>query len=155
VRLNGPELRAHTRVVLAFARPDRLRLEIPGPTGARLVVLVRGEQLLAVFPGERAFLRGGARAQDLEALLGIALLPSEIMDLLTGRRPAGLRACEVRWDDRLPRRIDAALQDGTRLRVSVQDADADPELPARAFQEPPHAGFRSISAAEARQLWSR
>ena len=35
-------------------------------------------------PGRARRLRGAARAEDLESLLGVALAPSEVMDLLTG-----------------------------------------------------------------------
>src|SRR6266540_212 len=106
VSLRGPELRARTRVLLAFRRPDALRIELPGPTGARLIAVARGERLWAVFPAERAVYEGAARAEDLASLLGVALTPSEVMDLLTGvplcrarskrRSPTG-RVSRPRW----------------------------------------------------------
>ena len=37
IALDGPTLRARTPVLLAFRRPDALRIEVPGPAGPRLV----------------------------------------------------------------------------------------------------------------------
>ena len=45
-------------------------------------------RLTAVFPGERAVFRGEATAAGLEDLLGVALRPAEVMDLLRGRAVA-------------------------------------------------------------------
>jgi hypothetical protein len=54
VSVSGPEVRGRSRVLLAFRRPDALRIEIPGPAGARLVAVVRAGRLTAVLPAERA-----------------------------------------------------------------------------------------------------
>jgi hypothetical protein len=155
VRLKGPELRARTRALVAFRRPDALRVEIPGPTGARLVAVARAGRLWAVFPGERAVFSGPATAADLENLLGVALAPGEVMDVLVGRRPAAVRAYEARWGPYLPRAIQATLPDGARLQVDVKEPLTDPDLPDAAFDEPPHAGYRTVDAEEARTLWTR
>ena len=155
VSLRGPELRARTRVLLAFRRPDALRIEIPGPTGARLVAVARGDRRWAVFPGERAIYAGAARAEDLESLLGVALAPPEVMDLLTGVRSPRVREYRVRWGASLPRQIDATLPDGAKLKATVEDAQAPAtSLGESAFTEPPHAGYRSVDADQARALWS-
>ena len=155
VTLRSPELRARTRALVAFERPDRMRLEIPGPAGARFVALAADARLLAVFPAERAVFRSGATAAEMERLLGVALTPAEMMDVLLGLPPKGLRSYEARWGARLPAWIETTLADGTRLRLEVHDAEADASLPAGAFVEPAHAGYRRVDAAEARQLWSR
>lgn len=155
VTLRGPELRARTRVLVAFERPDRMRLEIPGPAGARFVALAAEARLLAVFPAERAVFRSGASAAEMERLIGVALTPAEMMDALLGVPPPGVRAYEARWGPRLPRRIETTLVDGARLRLEVDDPDAGASLPAQAFVEPAHAGYRTVDAAEARRLWSR
>ena len=155
VTLRGPELRARTRVLLAFRRPDGLRIEIPGQKGARLIAVARGERLWAVFPGERAVYEGAARAEDLESLLGVALAPSEVMDLLTGVPSPRVRAYRARWGAALPRQIDATLPDGARLKATVADAEAPATtLGPSAFTEPPHDGYRSVDADQARALWS-
>jgi hypothetical protein len=107
-----------------------------------------------VFPAERALYSGAATPEDLEALLGVALGPAEVMDLLVGARPARVRAYEARWGERLPRRIAATMPDGARLEVTVEDAEADPALGPAAFAEPPHQGYRPVDADEARRLWS-
>jgi hypothetical protein len=75
------------------------------------------------------------------------------MDLLVGRPPSRVRAYEARWRGPLPARVTATLPDGGRLRVTVDEADAGAALPDAAFDEPPHAGYRTIEAQEARRLW--
>jgi hypothetical protein len=156
VSLRGPELRARTPVLLAFQRPGDLRLEVPGPAGARLVAVAQGERLWAVFPAERALYSGRARAEDLESLLGVALSPVEVMDLLTGVASPRLRSYRARWGPALPRQIEAILPDGARLKVTVAEAEAPAStLGETAFAEPPHPGYRAIGADEARALWSR
>jgi hypothetical protein len=153
VTLRGPELRGRTAVLLGFRRPGDLRIEIPGPTGARLVAVAQADALTAVFPGERAVYRGPATAAGLEALLGIALSPSEVMDLLVGTPSPAVRDYRVRWGPALPRELSATLPDGGRLKVTVETATPDAGLPEAAFAEPPHEGYRAIDAAEARRLW--
>jgi hypothetical protein len=106
-----------------------------------------------VFPADRAFFSGRATEADFEALLGVALTPSEVMDLLVGLPAPRLRAYEARWRGPLPARITATLPDGGRLRVTVDEADPGASIPEQAFAEPPHAGYRTIAADEARRLW--
>jgi hypothetical protein len=145
VSLRGPSFRARSPVLVAFARPDALRIEVPGPGGARLVAVTRDGRLAAVFPGERAFFQGEATPAQLEALLGVALSPPEVIDLLLGVPSPRLRRYEARWGEDLPRRIDATLPDGGRLRLTVEDAER---------AEPPHDGYRQVDAEEARTLWA-
>jgi hypothetical protein len=155
VALRGPELRARTPVLLAFRRPDALRIEIPGPTGARVIAVARGDRLWAVFPAERAVYEGAARAEDLESLLGVALAPAEVMDLLTGVPSPRVRSYRARWGAALPRQIDATLPDGARLKATVEDVEAPAlTLGDTAFTEPPHEGYRKVDADQARALWS-
>lgn len=139
---------------MAFERPDRLRIEVPGPAGLRLVAVSRAGRLTAAFPGERAVFAAEATAESLESLLGVRLTPGEVMDVLVGRPPSSLRSCEVKWGGALPRAVVAVLADGTRLAVDVVEAEADAALPAAAFDEPAHEGYRLLEAREARDLWS-
>jgi hypothetical protein len=152
VSVSGPEIRGRSRVLLAFRRPDALRIEIPGPAGARLVAVVRAGRLVAVLPAQRAFLETAATADDLAALLGVALSPEELMDVLVGKAPPGLRAYEAQWGAALPRRVEALLADGTRLKATVDDAETGLDLPEAAFDPPPHSGHRRVDADEARRL---
>jgi hypothetical protein len=138
VSVSGKDIRGRTRVLMAFRRPDALRIEIPGPAGARLVAVARGGRLTAVLPAERAVLESAATASDLEALLGVALSPGELMDVLVGVAPPGLRDYRARWGETLPRRVEAVL--------------AGVDLPEAAFDPPPHAGHRQVDADEARRL---
>jgi hypothetical protein len=152
VSVKGPDLRGRTRVLMAFRRPDALRIEIPGPAGARLLAVVREGRLTAVLPGDRAVLETAATADDLEALLGVALSPPELMDVLVGKAPPGLRDFKVRWGDALPRRVEALLADGTRLDARVDEAETGVALAEAAFDPPPHRGYRPVHADEARRL---
>jgi hypothetical protein len=154
VRLDGPELRARARALVAFRRPDALRIEVPGPAGLRLLAVVRGDRLLATFPAERAFYEGSASPEEMDALLGVALSAPELMDLLVGTASPRLRGYRARWGASLPRKIDATLPDGARLAVTLEDAELDAAVPEAAFADPPHPGYRPIDAAEARGLWS-
>ena len=154
VALRGPELRARTLVLLAFRRPDSLRIELPGPAGARLVAVARGGSLAAIFPGERAVFEGAATPEALEDLMGVSLSPAEIMDLLVGTPSGRVRDYTARWGAALPREIEARLPDGARLKVTVEEPETGAPLPERAFEPPPHDGYRQVDAAEARRLWS-
>jgi hypothetical protein len=155
VSLDGPTVRARTPVLLAFRRPDALRIEVPGPTGARLIAVANGTSLVAVFPGERAVFEGAATESGLEDLLGVALTPGEIMDVLVGVRPARLRDYQAGWGPALPRTIHATLPDGARLKAAVEDPRTGEALPEAAFAAPPHDGYRPVDAEEARRMWSR
>jgi hypothetical protein len=152
VSVRGADVRGRTHVLLAFLRPDAVRIEIPGPSGARLVAVARQGRLIAVLPPERAVLESTSSPADLAALLGVALAPEELMDVLVGTAPRTARSYEARWGATLPRRVDAVLSDGTRIEATVDDAEAGLPLPAAAFDSPPHDGFRPIDAAEARRL---
>jgi len=68
---------------------------------------------------------------------------------------ARLRSYRARWGAALPRQIEATLPDGARLQTTVEDAEAPATaLGDSAFDEPPHAGYRTIDAGQARSLWS-
>ncbi len=118
-------------------------------------MVVREGALVAVFPVERAIFQAAASQASLRDLFGLALSPSEIMDVLVGAPPSRLRSCRVRWGPTLPRAVDAELADGTRLSLRVDSAEPDVAIPPAAFRPPPSDGFRAIDATEARTLWSR
>jgi hypothetical protein len=154
VSLRGPELRARTAAIVAFRRPDALRVEVPGPTGPRVVAVAREGRLAAVFPTSRSAFRAEATSASFESLFGLALGPGELMDLLVGVPSPRLRAYEAGWAGDLPRTIVAVLPDGGRLKVDVDAAQTDIHLAERAFEAPPAAGYREVDAEEARRLWS-
>jgi outer membrane lipoprotein-sorting protein len=155
VDLRGAEIRGRARVFLGFRRPDALRLELPGPTGPRLVVVAQEGTLVAVFPAERAVFKAPATAPEMESLFGIALTPAELADLLVGQGPARLERYEALWGRVLPREVRATFPGGARLAAKIEEADMNPTFPAAAFEAPPHEGFRVVDAKEARQLWLR
>jgi hypothetical protein len=150
--VSGKDLRGRSRALVAFRRPDAMRLEIPGPAGARLVAVARANRLTAVLPAEQARLESAASAADLEALVGVPLAPAELMDVLLGTAPPGARRYEADWGGALPRRVRAELEDGTRLDARVDEAEAGLELPPAAFDPPSCRGCRAIDADEARRL---
>ena len=152
VSVRGQDLRGRSHALVAFRRPDAMRIEIPGPSGARLVAVARADRLTAVLFADRARLESAAGPGDLEALLGVALSPSELMDVLLGIAPAAVRRYEADWGAALPRRVRAELVDGTKLDARVDEAEADVELPPAAFDPPPCEGCRPIDANEARRL---
>jgi len=152
VSVRGPELRGRSRALVAFRRPDKVRIEIPGPSGARLVAVTAAGRLTAVLPAERALLESAAGPKELEALLGLALAPSELMDVLVGVRPPAAKSYEADWGMTLPRRVRAELSDGTRLDARVDEAEQDVDLPPAAFEPPRCNGCRPIDADEARRL---
>jgi hypothetical protein len=154
VSLRGPGLRARARVLLAFSRPDALRIEVPGPAGLRLLAVARGGVLTAVFPAERAVFKDSATAEVLDTLLGVALSPEEIIDLLVGVPSPRLRAYRAEWGPALPRAIRATLPGGSRLEAKADEAAAGVDLSPRAFEVPFHDGYRKVDAEEARRLWT-
>jgi len=153
VSVKGPELRGRARALVAFERPDGLRLEVPGPGGLQLLAVARSGRLTALLPREHAVFEGPADAAAFEALLGFELTPPEVMDLLVGAVVPRLASCRTSWGPRLPRRVQARLADGTRLDVRIEEAEAGAALPAAAFAAPAHAGYRPVDAREARRLW--
>ncbi len=153
VSLQGPKLRARTAALVAFRRPDALRVEVPGPAGPRVVAVTRAGRLTAVFPQSRAVFEADATRDSFLALFGIPLDPDEVMDLLVGAPSPRLRAYEAGWGDSLPHRIRTTLPDGGRLDVHVDEAEAGPRLPEAAFEAPPAKGYRVVDADEAGRLW--
>jgi hypothetical protein len=155
VSLVGDELRGRSWTLVAFRRPDALRIEVPGPAGARVIAVASDSRLTAVFPEDRAVFSGSATREALQSLLGVGLLPEEVIDLLVGLAPADVTGYRVGWGPRVPERVRARLPDGARLDLQIESPRLEPELPGAAFDAPPHPGYRVVGAAEARSLWSR
>jgi hypothetical protein len=155
VSFKGPRGRGRATVLAAFARPDALRIEVPGPGGARLIVVARGDQLTALFPSERAVFHGETTAEDVEAVTGIALTPAEIMDVLVGAPGERVLDPRVVWGARFPRLVKGRLSDGTALQVKMQSVETKAALPALTFAAPAATGYRPIDAEEARNMWVR
>jgi hypothetical protein len=152
VRLRARGGRVRTRALLAFRKPTELRAELPGPTGPRLVVVTKDGVVSAVFPHDRAFFQGPADEAAFHALLGVALEPQEIMDLLLGQASPRLRDVKIGWGLSLPEQIEATLPDGVRLSATVKEPREGMDFSLKAFLPPPHDGFRSVTVEEAREL---
>jgi hypothetical protein len=152
VSLKSKELRGRTRALVAFSRPDKLRIEVPGPLGARCIAVADDKSLAAVFPSDRAVWKGSATPDEMEALLGVHIAPAELMDLLVGSPPSRITDYRASWGRDHPVRFEATLDDGSRLEAIVESADLDPAVAEAAFQLPRHDGFREVDATEARRL---
>ena len=152
VSVRGEDLRGRSRALVAFRRPDKVRIEIPGPTGARLVAVTRDGRLHAVLAADGARLESPATPGELEALIGIELAPNELMDVLLGTAPPGVRTYRADWGHTLPRRVRAELLDGTRLDARIDEAETGLDLPEAAFDPPRCHNCRQIDAKEARHL---
>jgi hypothetical protein len=146
--------RMRADAIVAFQRPDRLRLEVPGPTGARLLLTARDGRMTAVFPADHAVFEGEASGRVLGEVVGVALTPADVMDFLLGSAPPSVRGYRADWGPALPARLRGRLEDGTRLDLRVRDPQAGGVLDARVFEPPPHDGYRTIAAAEARARWT-
>lgn len=156
VKARGPGIRGpRVPVIAGFRRPDRLRLEIPGPGGARLILVTRDGRLTAVFPRQRAVLQAEASDRVIGEVTGVTLDPADVMDLLIGRPPARVSEYRAQWGPRLPTKIEGRLVDGTRLDIRVKDPEPGDRIQERAFEPPAHEGYRAITAAEAREVWTR
>lgn len=152
VSLKGPGGRGRTPALLAFERPDRMRIEIPGPSGLRLLAVLRDGRLVATFPSAGAIHAARASAESLDALLGVGLETSELMDFLVGVPSPRLSQFAVHWGAQVPAEVQARLPDGTRLRARVLDATLGENLAAEVFAFPPTSGLRVVDADEARRL---
>jgi hypothetical protein len=153
VSVGGRLLRGRAAAVVAFRRPASLRVEVAGPTGARLIAVAHEERLTAVFPAERAAYRGAATRQAFADVLGLSLAPADVIDLLSGVAPAAVRGYRADWGPVAPLRIEARLEDGSRLAVRVSDPEVGPSLGDAVFTAPDTDGYREITAEEARDLW--
>jgi hypothetical protein len=138
---------------MAFERPDRIRIEVPGAAGARLIVVARDGLLSVVFPQDRGIYEGPADPDVLEYLLGVGLAPDEFIDVLMGVEPRGLRDFAVGWGPQVPQRIRARLRDDAKLELLIENPRPGHALVAEVFDPPPHPGYRPLSLEEARGLW--
>ncbi len=86
VRGRGPDGGFTAKLVLIFERPDQLRLELlAGLLGSTQWSAVADERRITVyFPGRREFLREEAVRDVVGELLGVALLPRDVMALVSG-----------------------------------------------------------------------
>jgi hypothetical protein len=119
-----------------------------------MVAVSQGDRMTAVFPHERAVYNGEATRAGMGDLLGVALAPSEIMDLLGGTPPQTIQLRRLRFRAGLACDIAGRLSDGTMLKIRVEDAQLS-ALSEQAFADPACPGCRSVSAHEAAELWTR
>ncbi len=106
-----------------------MRIEIPGPAGLRLLAVLRDGRLVATFPSAGAVYEAPASAASLDALLGVGLEVSELMDFLVGVPSVRLSDFRVRWGSEAPTEVSALLSDGTRLKARVDSVTLAQTLP--------------------------
>ena len=112
IRGRGPQGRFSASLLVAFERPDRLRVELLGPLGgSRWIAVVTGGEITVLFPSRREFLQERAVPEVLAALVGVRWGADEIMAVLSG---AGLPL-----DPSIP--IAAAFHEGNTVRVGFAD----------------------------------
>jgi hypothetical protein len=155
VKMGGRKHAPRSTVMVGFRRPDRLRIEMPGPGGARLILVARNDVVTAVFPKSRAVFEGKADRQVLGDITGVALAPTDVMDFLVGVQPPSVTEYSASWGPVLPKQVKGKLEDGTHLDVKVNEPSPGATLAERAFEPPPHERYRRIDAAEARELWQK
>jgi outer membrane biogenesis lipoprotein LolB len=119
-RLTREGRTAKSRISFVFLVPDRGRVELIDPLGrtASLLFLV-DDQAYLVLPGKRAYWRAD-RDEVMSRLLGFALSPEDLTDILTGKA------------DRL---TDWALEKDSRGRI-IRGRLADLQFEIRQFFEP-------------------
>jgi hypothetical protein len=125
VRGEGPEGRFSVTELVAFERPDRVRVELLATFGASrwIAVTDRGE-ITVLFPRSREYLRESAVEDVVSALFGIRLRPEEVMSVLAG---SGLPL-----DGAEPVRAERI---GERVRIVLGGSLSDgPEAPAETVE---------------------
>jgi hypothetical protein len=85
VRGRGPDGGFDARLAVFFERPHRLRVELLGAFGGtRWSAVASAEEITAFFPGPRHYLRETDVAEVVARLLGLRLLPEDMMAALSG-----------------------------------------------------------------------
>ena len=140
---------------VAFRRPDALRIEIPGPPGARLMAVARGGRLTAVLPAERAVLRERGHGRGARGAPRRRAGPAGA-DGRARRRGARAACATTRrsWgDDAARARSRRSSADGTRLEAHGRRGRGGPDA-GRGRLRPAAARrlSRVVDADEARRL---
>jgi outer membrane biogenesis lipoprotein LolB len=100
-RAGRQRLRGH--VLAGLAAPNRIRLEAAAPFGAPLFILVAdGSAATLLLPRDNRVLRDESPAAILDALVGLALGPSDLLAIFSGcvapdAHPTGGRAFPSAW----------------------------------------------------------
>lgn len=143
-RAGRQKLRGH--VLAGIAAPDRIRLEAAAPFGPPLFILVAdGKATTLLLPRDNRVLRGESPSAILEALVGLALGPEDLLAVLTGcvtpdPRPTAGRLFPRNWA-----RVDLA---GAAAAYLQRDAGtgwfvrAASRPPLNVFYEPDGQGSR-------------
>jgi hypothetical protein len=131
ITLSGPKGKFSARVVFGVARPDALRIEIPGGTGLRFLLVAKEGILRADLPGDDAMFEGPGTREVMNGLFGIDLSPADLVRAVLGPPPPSM---EVGWRfaKTLPAQVSIRGSNQTRLSITLDDAEVEAPKP-RAF----------------------
>jgi outer membrane lipoprotein-sorting protein len=124
VRGSGPEGRFSATLLVAFERPDKLRVELLAPFGgSRWLAVVRGEEVTVLFPSRREFLRQAAVSEVLAALVGVRWEAGEVMAVLSGSGvPLGGAPPTCAFQEGETLRLEFGLDDGATQSLRLRGA---------------------------------
>jgi outer membrane biogenesis lipoprotein LolB len=118
--LQGPKGKFSARIVFGVARPESLRIEIPGGAGLRFLLVTRNGRLRADLPGDDAMFEGASSREVMNGLFGIDLAPKDLVDAILGS-PNGALEVAWRFDRSLPSEVTIAGANRTRLTLNVDE----------------------------------
>jgi hypothetical protein len=143
ITLQGPKGKFSARVVFGVARTNALRIEIPGGTGLRFLLVAKDGRLRADLPGDDAMFEGPATSEVMNGLFGIDLAPKDLVGAILGSPPASLNA-SWRFESSLPAQMSLRGSNDTRLTLSFDEPEFGSPL-SRAFEfGPPRAHAWSL-----------
>jgi hypothetical protein len=127
--LQGPRGKFSTAVIFGAARPDSLRLEIPGGGGLRFLLVAKDGRLRADLPGDDAMFEGNATREVMNSLFGVDLAPKDLVDAILGSPTDSL---EVNWrfENSLPSQVVMTGPNRTRLTLNLEDPEIETPRPA-------------------------
>ena len=138
ITLEGPKGRFSARIVFGVARPESLRIEIPGGAGLRFLLVTRNEKLRADLPGDDAMFEGAASREVMNGLFGIDLAPQDLVEAILGS-PGGSLAVGWRFERSLPTRVTIEGANRTRLTLDIDEPEIEAPRPGAFDFGPPRS----------------
>jgi hypothetical protein len=143
ITLSGPKGRVSARVVFGAARPEALRIEIPGGTGLRFILVAKDGKLRADLPGDDAMYEGPATTEVMDALFGIDLQPRDLVGAILGSPPDSV-SVSWRFERSVPVRLTIRGSNETSLVLSLDDPEIVAPRPQAFEFGPPRARAWSL-----------
>ena len=134
--LSSPRGSFSARVVFGVAASDSLRIEIPGGSGLRFLLICNDGRLRADLPEDDAMFEGVATGEVMNELFGIDLAPKDLIAALLGSAPPSLRV-DWRFDRSKPAHVSMAKSTVARLSLALDDPETSaPSATAFVFGPP-------------------